>query len=635
MGQFQLFTSEQHRCPKVSYPNLLRALGPLLLAIIVCSGLLLVTARHPYARVWPAQAWLRHSVGTHELENTAWLQYAYTNGAATVTFPEVGVGRFLTTLQLGAPPDSRPVFAQIGAATQQLDLGLLSGVRTYQLMVPATPDGQFRLRLQSDTQFVGSDPRPLGLLVGQIAVHSLGVPRPAPLQLAAALLTLCCFWLAISQLHTALPQKAGWLVLVGVVLAAPHALTRGDVALQPWWLGFGAAAVVSMLAWRAERWSGQTTRVGAMLACVVWLVALWFVAVAGLVHSDGIARQWRDLSVSFGAPNNDLGTLVWRTALAWVNWDGVHYQAIAETGYTFRDQRWPTIAFFPLYPLLIRGVLTLTSVTTPVAALLVAQLALLSAIMLLYHVVRHDFGEIIAYRTVIFLLSFPTAFFFVAGYTESLALLLTIAAVWAMRRRRWWLAGMMGGLLALTRVPGVLLAPVLALVYLQHKRWRWQAIRADLLAVLLPPLGLGLFLLYQWRVFGTPWAFLVAQQSWKNGLAPPWHIPQLIIAALAEPSGWLLASLQLAVWLSVLGLALFALWRLPLEYGLTGLLLIVPAYCANIRDSLPRHVLISFPIFVVLAQIELPLWLRWLIVLLLLPLLALLTVLFVNGFWIA
>lgn len=89
-----------------------------------------------------------------------------------------------------------------------------------------------------------------------------------------------------------------------------------------------------------------------------------------------------------------------------------------------------------------------------------------------------------------------------------------------------------------------------------------------------------------------------------------------------------------AMWISVLGLALLALSRLPLEYGLSGLLLIVPADSANIRDSLPRHVLTSFPVFVMLTHIKLPFWLRWLIVLLLLALLVLLAVLFVNGFWI-
>ncbi|HEX6291674.1 MAG TPA: mannosyltransferase family protein [Herpetosiphonaceae bacterium] len=609
---------------------------PIMLAMLVSTILIVISFRRPFAQLYSVEAWLRHAVGVYDLEHTNDFAYAFTDGDALLTFPEVGSGRFVAALQLSSPPGTVAVSARIGTHAQQVDLSAVEQLRTYHLLLPASKEGHLRLGLTSGVQRIAPDPRPLGLVVGSIAVRAADAALPASFQLMTTLLALSLFWLALTPFRATVYRKAILLLLIGTLCGASYALTRGGVALQGRWIGLGTAAVVTMIVWRLESWERMTSRGGILLICVAWRVALWLFALAGLWLSEAVWRQWRGFSFSFGPPSSDLGSLTWRAGtVVWMNWDGAHYQAIAEAGYTFEGVPWPNIAFFPLYPLLMRTVMATANVSSSVAALLVSHAALLVAVLLLYDLLLHDFGRIVAYRANIFLLAFPTSFFFVAGYTESLALMLTVAAVWAMRRQRWWLTGVLGGLLAMTRVPGVLIAPVLGLVYLQHQQWRWRSLRLDLLAVLLPPLGLALFMLYQWRVFGTPWAFLIAQQSWQNGLAPPWVIPQQIVEELVKPSGWMQAALQLGVWIGVLALALAALRRLPLAYGLTGFLLILPAYFANIRDSLPRHVLISFPIFVVLAREEQPLWLRWLLLALLLPLLALLTMLYVNGFWIA
>jgi hypothetical protein len=160
-------------------------------------------------------------------------------------------------------------------------------------------------------------------------------------------------------------------------------------------------------------------------------------------------------------------------------------------------------------------------------------------------------------------------------------------------------------------------------------------LRPRFLAVFLPPLGLASFMLYQWLSFDTPFAFLIAQQNWNNGMAPPWIIPEKIFRALRVSPEWEMAIVQLAVWVSFIGLAAIALWRLPFVYGLTTLFLLLPAFLANQRGSLIRHVLIGFPIFVVLALATGRPWRRWLLYCLMLPLLAILTLLFVNGFGLA
>ncbi len=230
---------------------------------------------------------------------------------------------------------------------------------------------------------------------------------------------------------------------------------------------------------------------------------------------------------------------------------------------------------------------------------------------------------------------FPTSFYFGAGYSESLALIFVVAAIWALRRHYWWLAGLAGGFLSLTRVPGVFIAPVLALSYLQHCRWRWRAVRPAFLAVLLPPLGLALFMLFQWRRFDTPFAFLIAQKDWDNYLSPPWVMPSQLLIRLRTSFDWPITLFQIVVWITFIGLTLYAAVRLPLAYGLTAVLLIVPPYLSSWFRSLPRHILIVFPCFVAMALLTEQTWIRRLLIAVMLVLLAIGTMLYVNGFWVA
>jgi hypothetical protein len=276
---------------------------PIVLVMIVSSLLLLVIFQLPYAQVYPVEAWLHHATGVHGLERVNQLEYAYTNGDAEVTFPEVGSGRFLAALQLGGP--TKPVSAHLGTDRQQVDLGMVENLRSYHLLLPTTSQGNLQMRLTSGVQFLEPDPRPLGALVGGITVQAVGAALPAPIHLMTTLLGLGLFWLAITQFPATVYWKASLLLLIGVVCAGSYALSRGVFALQPWWIGLGAAAVVSMIVWRIESWEGVLSWQGILLICIVWRVALWLVALAGLWQSDAIGRQWRGFSFSFGMACHD------------------------------------------------------------------------------------------------------------------------------------------------------------------------------------------------------------------------------------------------------------------------------------------------------------------------------------------
>jgi hypothetical protein len=368
-----------------------------------------------------------------------------------------------------------------------------------------------------------------------------------------------------------------------------------------------------------------------VLLFIIWRLALSFVA--------GVSLWYNRVLYPYGTLLSWNGRLLERTKLvqralidSWSIWDGDYYMAIAQHGYTFRNVEWPSIPFFPLYPFLIRLILPLCGGNVALAAALVANSAFVLALVFLYQLLRIDFGEALAIRTILLLLAFPMSLFFAASYTESLALALTVLVVWALRRHRWWLAGIAGFFLALTRLPGVLVAPIILLAYLEHQQWRWPRVRWAALAAALPALGLGVFMAYQWYRFGTPLAFLQAQTQWEQHLSPPWAIPQTLIARLQKE--WLaIYGLHLAIWGLFIALAV-ATWRqLPHLYALV-LLLLVPAYLGSWPFSIGRHVLIGFPAFVVLAIWGELRWVRWPLFGIMLPLLVICVALFVNTFWV-
>ncbi len=65
----------------------------------------------------------------------------------------------------------------------------------------------------------------------------------------------------------------------------------------------------------------------------------------------------------------------------------------------------------------------------------------------------------------LFLLAFPTAFFFIATYSESLFLFLTTLSLYYARKNRWFLSAITTMLLAVIRLPGILLVFVLIYEY--------------------------------------------------------------------------------------------------------------------------------------------------------------------------
>ena len=93
------------------------------------------------------------------------------------------------------------------------------------------------------------------------------------------------------------------------------------------------------------------------------------------------------------------------------NFDGVHYLGIAKDAYSHQY----TQVFFPLYPILIKAGEYLTH-NLILSGVLISNIALLVAIYFLHSLVKMNYGKNVAIWSVIFVLAFPTSFYFGAVY---------------------------------------------------------------------------------------------------------------------------------------------------------------------------------------------------------------------------
>ncbi len=229
-------------------------------------------------------------------------------------------------------------------------------------------------------------------------------------------------------------------------------------------------------------------------------------------------------------------------AAPFARWDSAWYLVIARYGYhpALGSLTASRTAFFPLYPLGIRGLSDL-GLPAILAGVLISTAALAAA---LYGIHRLSTLELAqsprsreAARLAVLATAFaPMAFFLSAVYSESLYLALSVGMFLAARRGRWGWAGALGGLAAATRSAGlVLLVPALVL-YLHgpredrrvdalRARWtRWgirYRLRTDVLWLALVPAGAGLFSLGLALAGGDPLAPLRAQAVWGRHFGGP------------------------------------------------------------------------------------------------------------------
>jgi Gpi18-like mannosyltransferase len=332
-------------------------------------------------------------------------------------------------------------------------------------------------------------------------------------------------------------------------------------------------------------------------------------------------------------------------------WDTGFYLSIAQEGYQYQGSRLPSVAFFPLMPMLTRAAGTFTG-DSLLAGVLVANLPLLTAVMLLHRLVAEEFDQGTADRSVWYLLIYPASFFGSSIYTESLFLLTSIAALWLARKGRWWAAGLVGILAALTRFVGILVAPMLVIEWL-HKRWLQtngtrtgnEPARSNwvgLAAAGLVPIGTVAYMLYLRWTFGDALAFMRASEAWGRAPGSPLAI---LAGLLVRPeAGWGSAlaagALPLDNWLDLFFVLFFIVCGIVLlaqrrwSEGVFVLLGAVVAISSGLLMSQRRYMWILFPVFMLLARWGKNSWVDRIIFVFSLLALGLFMAMFANWYWV-
>jgi mannosyltransferase PIG-V len=234
--------------------------------------------------------------------------------------------------------------------------------------------------------------------------------------------------------------------------------------------------------------------------------AVWLAALLALTLLDG-SRNPRAGIWDEPALTHDLG----RITDVWARWDSVWFLRIAEHGYGAHAN---DAAFFPLYPGLVGGLGRILGGHYVLAGILVSLAAGLAAFALLYQLAETRLGVDGARRALLYLAIFPASLFLGAVYSESLFLLLAVAAFALAQRGRFAEAGVVTGLALLTRPSAAALLPPLAML-----AWRAGGLRVVAQLALAPAIFLAYPLLLWWRV-GDPFAFLSAQRHWDRHLSP-------------------------------------------------------------------------------------------------------------------
>ncbi|HVB24022.1 MAG TPA: glycosyltransferase family 39 protein [Ktedonobacteraceae bacterium] len=298
---------------------------------------------------------------------------------------------------------------------------------------------------------------------------------------------------------------------------------------------------------------------------------------------------------------------------SWFRWDSGQFTSIATKGYDALYH----MAFFPLFPLLERGLAVL--VQDPfVAGLIISNLATLPMFMVLYRLVAEDFDADRAWRSVLYLAVFPTAFFFAAAYNESLFLFFSLLSFYYMRKGRWWLAALAGLFASLTRSMAVCLLIPFAYEYLRQRDFQWRKIRFNVLSCVGIVGGIIIFSIYGYLVFHDPLAFSHAQETWQRQLTAPWQVFLEAYHIIRHQPILTFESIHTAMDLSAMLLILATLvlsfvgpWKFAREHwsyafyavAIYLVVILVPEGGGLPLSSISRFMLEIVPAFIVLAAI--------------------------------
>lgn len=288
--------------------------------------------------------------------------------------------------------------------------------------------------------------------------------------------------------------------------------------------------------------------------------------------------------------------------------DSAWYNEIIQTGYSYNPEKQSNVAFFPLYPILVKAIASLTSLSVPIAGLLLSNLCLIFALIFVYKISNIYLNKRGSEKVLILMLVFPTSFFYSCFYTESLYLLTTAACFYFFLNKKYFWSGFFGFFASLTRVTGVIIFLAFAIELLWKYLKKKELPRRESLFLLLIPCGLIAYMVFLAWKFNEPLAFIKVQDLWGRDervfplitLINYWKNINFMFPKDANNA---VRFLNTFFSFSFLGILLFSIVKKPLNISLLifAFLSFFLPLSTGTTESMMRYMMTIFPIFIILG----------------------------------
>lgn len=258
------------------------------------------------------------------------------------------------------------------------------------------------------------------------------------------------------------------------------------------------------------------------------------------------------------------------------------------------------IAFFPLVPLIVRGLDSL-GLDPGVAALVLSGVTGATAVVAVGFLARRMAGDTAAGRAALLFAVFPGTFAFSFVYSEGIVVTCVGFGLIALLDRRWWLAGMLGAVA--TAASPVALAFVVSCAWCGI-RAAWADRRPGALAApVLAPLGFMAYMAYLWAHTGTlnVWR-LTERGGWASfpSATYPFRIVWTFLRDPVSPTltGQILVAGTVA---AVIGVVLMVKEHQPVPVLLYGICAAGAAAVSQPVGLRPRFLMLAFPLVIALG----------------------------------
>ena len=287
------------------------------------------------------------------------------------------------------------------------------------------------------------------------------------------------------------------------------------------------------------------------------------------------------------------------------SWDGTWYTSIAGHGYTGlvhgpASSGASAVAFFPLWPLLIRAVSDITRIPILVTGVVLAFLFGYVAASVVWLVARQLAGDAVADRALAYWCFFPGALVLSMVYAEGLTVATCGLCLLFLLRRKWLAAGVAGGLATSVQPEAIAViaccAQAAAIAVYRHRDWR------SVLAPVLSTGGVVAYFAYLYTKSGDPllW-FHVERRVWGSGTGLVHDTFGVIRATIERPQVVDEAAVALGLLVAVAGIVFMLRWRPPAVIWVFTVGVLVEALGSNEVGMRSRVLLTAFPLFIAVA----------------------------------